>query len=723
MTNDHKQTAPTHDTAASGKLSAAPDQAAPAEFASLSDLQMAVEDPVSEHLSPAVIMRLQQTHGNRFAARLVEKSLQRKPTLTAAPNSAIQRDGYIDLDSEMSVKGEVGLPGAVKKNAQLMDAPSGTGTVKKTFPVATNVIFHELKDHPKWYYVNVPFGQQQDPTAKIDRGKEVKTQEPEAKKEDGNVSALKGFVAKGSMDTGDLGFKKVKTPLFKKGPDKQDLIEARDVQQGKLGDCYLLSSLAAIAMKNPNQIKQIVTDQGDTVIVRFYRPTANPPRSGADFAPEYVTVNKTVVVEFKLFGDEEQYASSAALWPAMIEKAYAAWGKHHPGNLPDGYGKSFPGIASGSMADAWQDLTGQPAQEQKIPGNPENISVISSMSAEDRAEKIGKGTGFYAPWDPGLSQGFQQHTVVAGDTLKNIAAKYGGMNPEDIRTQNTERLGRMKAEGEALKSLQDQIKVLREISVDASLADANVKKLTIKVDMEQVLQTRIAGLSADDSKKWLAYYKGNKDTVDTLIQQYSHADPDDSESIMTGITDLRLAAILATNAALSAEGIKAFKDHAKGYLEVHPNSGDTSLYSKVSQDMFVQILRGLKARKLIGIGTKEWGEGDGNAGENTDKVTGLASNHAYMVVNTVPSPQNVETKGVKLDTATNAEILAVLQNPANGWTRWEVALRNPWGRFGRVTDKSGKTTETEQPLVRLEIVELRRYAEHIDFIDNRGGDL
>jgi hypothetical protein len=91
--------------------------------------------------------------------------------------------------------------------------------------------------------------------------------------------------------------------------------------------------------------------------------------------------------------------------------------------------------------------------------------------------------------------------------MTSLAAKYGGMNPEDIRTQNVERLGRVKAEGDALKSIQDQMKVLREIAVDASLADANVKKLTIKMDMERVIQDRIEVLSGKNKKKWLTRFR------------------------------------------------------------------------------------------------------------------------------------------------------------------------------------------------------------------------
>jgi hypothetical protein len=46
----------------------------------------------------------------------------------------------------------------------------------------------------------------------------------------------------------------------------------QDVNQGNLGDCYLLASLAGTAYRTPSTIQNMFTDNGDgTFTVRFLR--------------------------------------------------------------------------------------------------------------------------------------------------------------------------------------------------------------------------------------------------------------------------------------------------------------------------------------------------------------------------------------------------------------------------------------------------------------------
>ena len=61
-------------------------------------------------------------------------------------------------------------------------------------------------------------------------------------------------------------------PLFSgSGPSYKDL------EQGKLGDCYFLSALGSIADASPQAIENIFLDNGDgTYTVRFFPPAARP---------------------------------------------------------------------------------------------------------------------------------------------------------------------------------------------------------------------------------------------------------------------------------------------------------------------------------------------------------------------------------------------------------------------------------------------------------------
>jgi hypothetical protein len=108
------------------------------------------------------------------------------------------------------------------------------------------------------------------------------------------------------------------------GPDIED------IQQGVLGDCYLLSTLGAAAKMNPDWIRQSVVDLGDrTYAVRFV------DEDGGEW---YVRVDAQLPVNRPEDGDyEPAYAAlgpKETLWVPIIEKAFAYF--RDPENTPDG---------------------------------------------------------------------------------------------------------------------------------------------------------------------------------------------------------------------------------------------------------------------------------------------------------------------------------------------------------------------------------------------------
>ena len=81
-----------------------------------------------------------------------------------------------------------------------------------------------------------------------------------------------------------------------------------DIDQGDLGDCYFLSSLAEVAQQNPDIISSMFTSNGNgTYGVRFY----------VDGAAEYVTVNNSLADGGNIFN----YGPD--IWASLAEKAYA----------------------------------------------------------------------------------------------------------------------------------------------------------------------------------------------------------------------------------------------------------------------------------------------------------------------------------------------------------------------------------------------------------------
>ena len=97
-----------------------------------------------------------------------------------------------------------------------------------------------------------------------------------------------------------------------------------DVDQGKLGNCWLMASLAAVADKFNSNIREMFIDNQDsTFTVRFYRFT------GRTYVEDYVTVDRFLPVAkttgravFAEFGRQAS-DSKNELWVALAEKAYA----------------------------------------------------------------------------------------------------------------------------------------------------------------------------------------------------------------------------------------------------------------------------------------------------------------------------------------------------------------------------------------------------------------
>jgi Ca2+-binding RTX toxin-like protein len=114
-------------------------------------------------------------------------------------------------------------------------------------------------------------------------------------------------------------------PLFSTHGPNMD-----DINQGVLGDCFFLSTLAAAADSNPNWVRQSVVDLGDrTFAVRFMND---------DGSENYVRVDGELPVHRPDGGDiEPAYANLGGgdtLWVPVMEKAFAYY--RDPSNTPDG---------------------------------------------------------------------------------------------------------------------------------------------------------------------------------------------------------------------------------------------------------------------------------------------------------------------------------------------------------------------------------------------------
>lgn len=98
--------------------------------------------------------------------------------------------------------------------------------------------------------------------------------------------------------------------LFAEGKEN-DGVGLYGIQQGVMGDCYLLASIAAVAQMTPETIKRMVVDNKDgTYTVTF---------PGAKDEPQ--TVPAPTEVELGLYNG----STENGVWGSVIEKAYGQW--------------------------------------------------------------------------------------------------------------------------------------------------------------------------------------------------------------------------------------------------------------------------------------------------------------------------------------------------------------------------------------------------------------
>jgi len=138
-----------------------------------------------------------------------------------------------------------------------------------------------------------------------------------------------------------------------------------DVNQGSLGDCYFMASIAEIAKLEPAAIKNMITDNGDnTYGVRFFE--------GGKAV--YVTVDGELPVGgTRANGSNLLYANGSDLWPALVEKAYAELTLREDGQDS---ANSYAGIAGG-WADPLTEITGKSYNTYV---NPHTASAFDSTA-------------------------------------------------------------------------------------------------------------------------------------------------------------------------------------------------------------------------------------------------------------------------------------------------------------------------------------------------------
>ncbi len=142
-----------------------------------------------------------------------------------------------------------------------------------------------------------------------------------------------------------------------------------DVQQGAAGDCWLLASLAEVAARDPQDIKNMFSWAGtavdqngvvDLYTVRFYN---------SKNVAEYVAVD----AELPAGGGTYDHPVNGVPWVALAEKAYAEANSLGYVTTQQTGKDSYAALNGGDPAWALQAITGKPASDFAV--NPANLAT------------------------------------------------------------------------------------------------------------------------------------------------------------------------------------------------------------------------------------------------------------------------------------------------------------------------------------------------------------
>jgi Calpain family cysteine protease len=169
----------------------------------------------------------------------------------------------------------------------------------------------------------------------------------------------------------------------------------QDVNQGYLGDCYFLSSLGEVALKDPSAIENMISANGNgTYSVRFF----------VNGQPDYVTVNSQLPVmggyEWAN-GSQLEFANSKTDdWVALVEKAYAQLNAQT--NAPHGMelnsaSDSYAGITAGN-GSALTLVTDQPETGTSLYANESTSALGSILTNLASSFSAGEEVLMSTPW-------------------------------------------------------------------------------------------------------------------------------------------------------------------------------------------------------------------------------------------------------------------------------------------------------------------------------------
>lgn len=447
-------------------------------------------------------------------------------------------------------------------------------------------------------------------------------------------------------------------PLFTHRPS------IKDVEQGGLGDCYLLSGLLSVVDQNPEEIMNIMRDNGNGTVTVCFKP-ARVEKTGLDekkvFEPYYVTVEKTIPVKKK---NENDIFSTGALWVKMMEKAYTASGlgkidsinkdRKRKGKLPFTFSDLQQAIESGKVTLDYGDIEGGSAGEfvGLLLGKESEETVLDKNRADNVADRIGSMLpAINEPaWD------MRPETKYGHERYDSIVFEYIDMQDyakaqRYLSLQKPVSKSRSDAAGQAyLREKGELEKYRKSCMLHLDIIDTLVRSQKgdiWKMDSEAKIRAWYARI-----KQWFSHYKNMKKKrnrkdkiIESVRDNYLTYEYDDifeniAEAEFNITVDILQKRHLHQFHKMhrGRQKPEAGKDQKAGEAKDAKEDKDSeqildSHYTARERKLFGKIEESLRSGGYITFGTRELAANqNGRNGESMDR--GLVGGHAYMLMNT-----------------------------------------------------------------------------------------
>jgi hypothetical protein len=174
---------------------------------------------------------------------------------------------------------------------------------------------------------------------------------------------------------------------FIKGSSDEHEVDPNDVDQGSLGDCYFMASLAAVARANPDAIKKLITDNGDgtfkvTLYIRGHAWSKATPVTKTIDARLASKVAGTPL--YSGLGDKADGKSEG--WGPLLEKRLAQEkGSYHDisgGNISKGF----------NYAGGFELLTGKKQKTESVSALSDDEILLVVKDALDNSKPVTCGS-------------------------------------------------------------------------------------------------------------------------------------------------------------------------------------------------------------------------------------------------------------------------------------------------------------------------------------------